>query len=391
MLPVLTALPTFQKRYTFWISVYIISFVAFFLWTATVDKAGSMIGLRHLATGVFVLSFLFLPSPKSIAKPTIPLFVFISYCCLTLLLQGETLLAVMHGLWLMFALVFLPKIICLNFDVFEYYVVKIFQGTLVLLLAITFYSEYFDLDVYFGRSHRLRFTGGLSNPAIYSALVVTSLWLSLLIYVLRSSKIYLLFIPFYFYLLFSSDVRTHTYSVFIGLVAFLFLKSQKSKSYFLVIIFFSCLTLLWAFAKLSLPEIDIATSGRIEKWIALYDESRFDSNLNSILFGTGEFIMHFDNQWFQTLVVYGLVGFILKVFSVAYLLSELNFSKTRSDNLVFRNVFAWASAVLIMMCTMGFTMTIFPTLGNVFNLILLPIVFAISTFCLNKKQDFGKL
>jgi hypothetical protein len=391
MLLVSTNMVANQKRFIFWVSFYIISFVAFYLWTATVDKIGMMGNLRYWVTGIFALSFLFLSSSISIIKPTIPMLIFISYCCLILLLHGEFTHATLYVLWMLYAIVLLPKIISLNFDVFENYITNMFYGTLALLLILFIYAEYFDLNVYFGGEHRLRFTSGLSNPAIYSALVVTSLWMSLLLFVLKGKKIHLLLIPFFFYLLIIADLRTDLYGTLLGLVAFLILKSRYSSLYLLIAAFFIILALLWLFTNYSLHGIDVVTSGRLYKWSHLYDISGFADNIKVMFFGMGKFVGHYDNQWLKTLVMFGLIGFVIHVFAVLYLFLKLYLAKKKVDDLVVRNVFAWGGAALIMISAMGFTMYVFPSLGNVYNLILLPVVFATSSFCINGSEVRKKI
>ena len=212
-----------KKGFALLVSCYIGMFAGFYLWTAMNQNIGILEDLRYLFTALFSLSFLpfFLFNIQE--KSTMPLIVFILYCTVLMLMHGEFSHAVLYILWLLYAVIILPRLISLNFEIFKNYVANFFFITLVLLLVLFLYSWFLELDAYFGGEHRRRFTSGLSNPGIYSKFVVTALWLNILLYIVSRRKVYLLFIPVFFYLLFLADLRTDLYGAFIGLLAFFFL------------------------------------------------------------------------------------------------------------------------------------------------------------------------
>jgi len=250
---------------------------------------------------------------------------------------------------------------------------------MLFILAVSFlYSIAFDLQDTFGAAHRLRYTSGLSNPGIYSKLIVTTLWLCLLLFIISKDKYYLLFIPGFFYLLIIVDLRTDLYGSIVGITALLLLNLRGRKLYIAVVTLCFMVLAVFVMSNLSLYDLDILTSGRIHFWLGLYNASGFDSSVKVILFGTGEFIGHYDNQWLKTLIMFGLTGFILYCFAFVYFYKRLYAAIKSETDIVLKGVFKWGLAIWIMFAVMGVTTYIFPSLGNLYNIVLLPMVIAVS-------------
>ena len=77
-------------------------------------------------------------------------------------------------------------------------------------------------------------------------------------------------------------------------------------------------------------------------------------------------------------LMFGLTGFILYCFAFVYFYKRLYAAIKSETDIVLKGVFKWGLAIWIMFAVMGVTTYIFPSLGNLYNIVLLPMVIAVS-------------
>jgi hypothetical protein len=368
-----------SKPFVLIVSSYIGLFVGFYLWTTLNYQIGQVDDLRYLFTALFVLSFLFFFPSKVQVSPVKPLILFIFYCCFLMIMHGDFIHAVLYILWLIYALIILPKLFSLNFEIFQTYVNALFYVTLALLCLLFLYTLYSDVNVYFeAGGRRLRYTSGLSNPSIYAKLVATSFWLSLLLFILSRRTIYLIYMMVLFLLLFLADMRTDLYGVIIGVSAFLVLNSKRKFTYISIIMLVAVSALVWIMLNFSIYDVDILLSGRIYLWLDLYNESGFGESVKVFLVGSGDYSEHYDSQWFEVLLKLGFIGFSIILHAFIYLFVKLGRARKNETNVLYKGIFTWGQALWIAFGAQGVTLYIFPSLGNTYNLILIPIIVAAS-------------
>ena len=362
------------NKYPFLVSGYIALFTSFYLWTTQYNNIEKFDDVRYLVTAFFTVPFFLLLRSKLNIKPLGPLVLFIFYCSLIMAFSAEYSHSALYIIWLVYAIIVLPRLISLNFIKYSRF---LFYFLLLIVVAAFINAWYFDLNQFFGAEHRLRYTGGFSNPGIYSKLIATSLWFGVLMYVISRKRTYLALIPFFIALLFFADLRTDLYGSIIGLTLFCVFNSRHTSLYLIIFSLFGIVFIIWLLLNYTMHDIDIVTSGRIHVWTGLYQASGFSDDLKVIFFGTGKFIGHYDNQWLKTLLMFGVVGFVLYIFSIYYLLLKLNTARRRESDLMFKGLFSWGMAIMVMFALMGVTTYIFPSLGNTYNLFLIPMLVSV--------------
>jgi hypothetical protein len=376
---------THKKSFVIILSSYIGLFTGFYIWSSLLLNKGLTEDIRYVVTAFFVISLIsFLPSKVRI-KPVIPLIFFISYCCLIMIFHNELPHVALYVLWVIYALIVLPNLMSINITIFKTYVTYLFYALIVLILMLFLFATYFDLELFWGAEFRRRLTFGLSNPGIFSHLVFTTLWLCILLCMINDRKIYLVFLPFLVYLLFLANIRTDELGTLIGLFVLLALYSRYSLVYLLIASLLLLALMLIIVSSYSMNDMDILLSGRINFWKGLHEASGFSHNLKVFFFGTGIYSGHYDNQWLKTIYMFGLTGLIIYLYAFLYLfISFYNLAKNTVDPTI-RIISIWATATWSMFAFMGMTAYIFPSLGNAFNLILIPILIAVSCFSITSK------
>lgn len=379
----------YRKPFVLFISSYIGLFVGFYLWTTLNSHIGQVDDLRYLFTALFILSFLFFFPTVIQINPVKPLIIFVFYCCFLMIIHGAFIHAALYLMWLVYALIILPKLFSINFEIFQTYINALFYATLALLFLLFLYTLFYEVNIFFeAGGRRLRYTSGLSNPSIYAKLVSTSLWLSLLLFILSRRTIYLIYMAGGFVLLVLADMRTDLFGAIIGFTAFLVLNSKRKYTYISIIILFSVPVLIWIMFNFSIYDLDVLLSGRIYLWLNLYYESGFGESIKVLLVGSGNYSEHYDSQWLEVLLKFGLIGFSIFLYAFIYLIIKLSRARKKESNVFYKGVYTWGQALWIAFGAQGMTLYLFPSLGNTYNLILIPIIVAVS-FIAEKRRKIA--
>ncbi len=249
---------------------------------------------------------------------------------------------------------------------------------IVVTTAIVVYAYNAGIELAW-EGERYRFTGGTENPGVLGKTVATIFWLSLLAYACQDKTLYLLITFFALMLLFYIDMRTDLYGALLGLFAYA-LFTQKVRYKFAIAWLIATITVVAILSmKWSRYEFDELLSGRISFWVSVTEASDPFGSFTRLLFGTGSAVLfdHYDNQWIEIVLRYGVIGFVLFGYFFAKLFFSFQERRSLARTKSTRNLHAWAMSATMTLGLMGFTAYIMPSLGNVYNLILFPTLMAI--------------
>ena len=359
------------------VSVYIVSSIGFFLWTSLSSNLGFIETTRYAVAALFSASFIFFVPKRLMVGRLSPIIIFLYYCVVVLTANGQVEYLIMYLLWFLFVVIVAPALFSINLSVFFEYVRSLYGLSIILVILTYVYSLVSGESVYFGGEHRLRYTGGLSNPGIYSKLIVSIIWLGILLYVFTKRYRYFLFLPPLLFALYVTNLRTDIFGLLFGVLALLSFNSQYPLRNTILLLGSGVLLVVLVSLNMSIYQLDVLTSGRIFLWLNLYNESGFDESWLTFLFGSGVFTAHFDNQWLKTLLMFGSVGFILYAYMIFYMIVSIGLARKRCYHLGLKGVYAWAQSTVFMFSVMGVTTFIFPSLGNAYNILIFPVLIAV--------------
>lgn len=369
-----------RKIRLFLVALAIASISLFYLFT-TLQASGAETSsdTRYMGVAAFIfVLLLFYFRHVSLPSRLLPLVIFVVYGAGNLLVHQEWLQSIMWAIWLLYVALLFPAIFSRNADHFFVFLNWLLWLLLISMLILVAYSYNAGLDLAW-QGARHRFTGGTANPSILGKAAGTIFWLSFLLYVYKTKIIYLIASGFAIILLFYIDMRSDLYGVIFGIFIYVFLTLRSRAQYLIAWSAGLGVAALTLSVDWSLELLDSFLSRRISFWIAVTNESDPLGSVWRFLFGTGSHVLHdhYDNQWLEIALRFGLIGFLLFVYVWVKMFAYYQAQRTRESNRQLRNMYAWAMAASGSLALMGLTSYIMPSLGNVYNLVLIPVLVSI--------------
>lgn len=312
---------------------------------------------------------------------SIPLLIMTSYVGVILVAHGELLYGAMWILWWLYVTVLFPasRVLATPVTLLRYCQL-VLAGLAGLLLWIYFVAEASGVETEWS-GERVRFTGGLPNPTITSKIILTAYWLALLIWAQRRSARFLAVMGIALIALRATDVRADLVGTAVGtLLYFLSVKGMSALSWWSTA--GSILGSAGALLAVEFSVLNEYSSGRLRLWRALFYRSFSSESMSVYMFGTGRGIIgkfHYDNLYLEVLLRYGLIGLACLIWALGAVLARTSAQARAASELKSRALAAWCYSVTFGICVSGLFGTVFPSLGNSLNIILLPLALAISS------------